>query len=114
VNHHTSPEVARMLELSARLRDSRRVRQLAKASNDPEALRAVAGEAAHALVDIQRSCDVLCAQLVPKLTLVPPNSQDFEDVLDAIAEEFRHIHYHIVNTRLFNYAASGRDMGTAG
>jgi hypothetical protein len=63
----------------------------------------VASEAAAGLFDIRKSTDVLFRELLPRLISLRPESAEFEDVLDDIAEEYRHINYHITNTRLFNY-----------
>jgi hypothetical protein len=63
----------------------------------------VASEAAAGLFDIRSSTEVLFGELLPKLVSLSPESSDFEDVLDDIAEEYRHINYHIANTRLFSY-----------
>ena len=75
--------------------------RLARGTNADE-IGDVASEAATSLVDIERSCSVL-KELFPRLREVKPDSTIFEDLLDGIAEEFRHIHFHIANTRLFNY-----------
>ena len=63
----------------------------------------VASEAATGLLDIRKSTEVLFKELLPRLMSLPPEGLAFEDVLDDIAEEYRHINYHIANTRLFNY-----------
>lgn len=63
----------------------------------------IASEAADGLLDIRKSAEVLFKELLPRLMSLPPDGADFEDVLDDIAEEYRHINYHITNTRLFNY-----------
>jgi len=77
--------------------------------------REVAAEAAHSLADICQSSRVLCEDLMPRLNSILPESAEFEDLLDDIAEEYRHIFYHIVNTRLFNYVVEGRgDAANAG
>jgi hypothetical protein len=99
-------DAKQLLALSGRLQRAPRVVRLAKAA-DSDTIRDLATEAAHGLADIQHSCDALFNQLVPKLNAVSPESPDFDDVLNDIAEEYRHIYYHIVNTRLFNYVVEG-------
>lgn len=63
----------------------------------------IATEAADSLVDIRRSAETLTISLLPRLLVQQPESVEFEDTLDDIAEELRHIYYHIVNTKLFAY-----------
>lgn len=66
----------------------------------------IAAEAAAGLLDIRESAARLSNDLLPRLQLLSPESPEFEDVLDDIAEEYRHIHYHITHTALFSYVAS--------
>jgi hypothetical protein len=108
---HAASDAKQILALSERLQGAPRVLRLAQPGN-PDAIRDVATEAAHGLVDIQRSCEVLFERLVPRLSSLSPDSQDFEDLLDDIAEEYRHIHYHIANTRLFNYVVDASANST--
>jgi hypothetical protein len=63
----------------------------------------VATEAAVCLADIESSCAILRDRLLPNLLAMPAGSEEIEDLLDDIAEEYRHISYHIRNTRLFSY-----------
>lgn len=56
------------------------------------------------LVALRHFADQL--ELTPLGTLAP-DSTEFGEVLDDIAEEFRVIHYQIANTRLFNYVVPG-------
>jgi hypothetical protein len=91
-----------MKSLADLLRRAPRVVKLAR-STDPGSAEDVATEAAAGLMDIQRSSDVLFKELLPKLRSLSPEGRAFEDVLDDIAEEYRHINYHIANTRLFSY-----------
>jgi hypothetical protein len=93
-------DVTYLLSLAAKLEHSPRVRRLAVA--DKLSAEEVATEAAHSLVDIRRSAEVL-ADLLPKLLSEEPESEVFDDTLDDIGEELRHIHYHITNTKLFSY-----------
>lgn len=65
----------------------------------------LASEAATSLVHMQGSAEALLTFL-PKLNSLTPVSEEFEDCLDEIAEELRHLSYHIANTRLFNYVVA--------
>lgn len=89
--------------LTERLKRSPRVRRLAGDSGGVEEL---ATEAANTLIDIQQSTGVMYGDLLPKLLATPPGAPEFDDLLDDIAEELRHIHYHIMNTKLFGYVVS--------
>jgi hypothetical protein len=102
MSDHTAEDVTLLRSLAALLEQSPRVRGLASGA-DPASVGEVASEAADSLVDIRRSAQVLCSELLPKLQSQQPDSADFDDTLDDIADELRHIHYHIVNTKLFNY-----------
>jgi hypothetical protein len=84
--------------LVERLRAAPRVVRLATGDVDD-----VATEAATCIVDIESSCAVLRNELIPKLMSLAPDSPDFDDALDDVAEEYRHISYHIANTRLFRH-----------
>lgn len=88
--------------LADRLRQAPRVVKLGQAA-DTGSVEELASEAADGLLDVRQSADVLFKELLPRLMSLPPEGRDFEDVLDDIAEEYRHIYYHIANTRLFNY-----------
>jgi hypothetical protein len=47
--------------------------------------------------------ETLRTELLPKLFDQEPKSDEFDDTLGDIAEEMRHIHYHLMSTRLFSY-----------
>ena len=79
-----------------------RVKRVA-ATGRPEDEQDVATEAAAGLLDVQRSTAVLFGELLPQLRAADPASSRFDEILDQIAEEYRHIHYHITKTRLFDY-----------
>ncbi|MCY7412777.1 MAG: hypothetical protein LH471_07040 [Salinibacterium sp.] len=102
MSDHTAEDVARIRSLAALFERSPRVRRLA-AETDPASIEDVASEAADSLVDIHRSAELLSSELLPRLQSQEPESAEFDDTLDDIAEELRHIHYHIVNTKLFDY-----------
>ena len=91
-----------MLALADLLRRAPRVVKLA-GRTEGGGVDEIAAEAAASLMDIGRSADLVASMLLPRLRGLQPESRAFEEVLDDIAEEYRHINYHIVNTRLFNY-----------
>lgn len=64
---------------------------------------AEAWQIATALADIEESASRLSKELVPKLLAVPPESDKADDLLNEIGEEYRHILYHIRDTKLFDY-----------
>lgn len=97
----TSEYVTYLLALADRIEQSQRVRRFV-ASGEASA-NEIATEAADSLVDIRRSAEVLRTELLPRLFTQAPESDAFDDTLGDVAEELRHIHYHLVNTRLFNY-----------
>jgi hypothetical protein len=95
-------DTAELLTLTELLSRAPRVGNIGRTEGGEMAAE-IAGEAADGLLDIRRSADVLFRELLPRLLSLPPEGRDFENALDDIAEEYRHIHYHISNTRLFNY-----------
>jgi len=64
---------------------------------------AYAMEIAHSLLDIRESMQVLYDELVPRLCEVPPDSEEYEDILDDIGDEYQHVLYHLLNTSFFSY-----------
>jgi hypothetical protein len=100
-------DLALLRSLIGKLRRAPRVRRLA-AGADAALLDELATEAADSLIDIRRSAELLTAELLPNLSTQSPESPEFEETLDDIAEELRHIHYHITNTRLFDYVVGDR------
>ena len=96
----------RILDLAHLLGRVPRVRRLG-ANYGSNGSDEIATEAATGIVDIQHSLTRLFEDVLPRLESLKPEGEEFEDVLDEIAEEYRHIHYHIVNTRLFNYVVPG-------
>jgi hypothetical protein len=58
---------------------------------------------ATALGDIQESANELFADLVPRLLKADPNSQDAADLLQDIGDAYRHMLYHILDTKMFDY-----------
>lgn len=102
MSEKTASETAELKSLADLLNRSTRVIKLGQATGakGPEE---VASEAADGLLDIRKSAKVLFEVLLPRLQSLPPDGAEFSDVLDDIAEEYRHIYYHITNTRLFKY-----------
>ena len=92
----------RYMRLTQLLSSVPSVRQLAERDGVPDPGE-IASEAADGLLDIQESARVLFADLLPRLESLSPESADLHDLLSDIGEEYRHIYYHIVNTRLFEY-----------
>jgi hypothetical protein len=101
MSDRNSADVAKLLSLAALLERSPRVRRMASAVQISPAN--LASEAADSLIDIRRSAELLSSELLPRLLTQQPESGEFDDILDDIAEELRHIHYHIANTKLFDY-----------
>ena len=96
-----------LARLAGWLRASPRVARLARTASDQED---VATEAANGLLQIRRACETLSNDLLPRLGTFAPDAVGFSEVLDDIAEEYRVIHYHIVNSRLFNYVVPDADL----
>jgi hypothetical protein len=88
--------LAEQLKRIPRITES--VRRRGERSIDAEAW-----QIATALADIEESAATLFTELVPKLLTVPPESEEAEDLLTDIGEEYRHILYHIRDTTLFDY-----------
>jgi len=97
----TPEKMIELRTLVSRLERSRRVHRYASTSDAPS-VDEIAAEAADSLIDICKSANVLCS-LLPRLAKLDAKGAEFDDVLDDIAEELRHIHYHVVNTYLFRH-----------
>ncbi len=102
MNEPTAEDMTLLRSLASQLERSPRVRRLA-AGADRTSVEEIAAEAADSLVDIRRSAEVLSSELLPRLLSQQPESAEFDDTLDDVAEELRHIYYHIGNTKLFDY-----------
>ena len=102
MSDRANEDIERLMTLVERIRRAPRVANLARAQ-PASSVEKVATDAADGLLDIEKSATVLFSDLVPRLRALPPESPEFEDVLYDIAEEYRHIYYHITNSRLFNY-----------
>jgi len=94
-------DLTALRQLAGQLERAPRVRRIAGTEVESAD---IATEAALALLRVERGCKVM-AQLTKTLSEVAPDSQEFADTLDDIAEEFRSIHYQIRTARLFNYVA---------
>jgi hypothetical protein len=65
-----------------------------------------AWEIAHGLADVQESALRIIDNLIPRLLQAAPEGEEAEDLLYEIGEEYRHILYHISNTRFFGYVVT--------
>jgi glucose-6-phosphate-specific signal transduction histidine kinase len=74
------------------------VRRRSRESVDEEAW-----QIATALADIEESAARLFQELVPQLLDATIDSDRARDVLQDIGEEYRHIFYHIRDTKFFDY-----------
>jgi hypothetical protein len=63
---------------------------------------AEAWQIATALADIEESANELFGDLVPKL-LRDSSGSNADDVLNDVGEAYRHILYHILDTKMFDY-----------
>lgn len=95
-------KVVELRDLVSRLRSSPKVMELGEPLG-PEGSEELATEIAAGLIDIRQSTDRIFGELLPRLEVLQPTEQDFADVLHAIGEEYRHIYYHLRNTRFFDY-----------
>lgn len=102
MSQHGPLDTQALKELADLLSRAPRVVKLGR-SSDGSSVEDIASEAAAGLTHIRRSTDVLFNELLPRLKSLAPESSDFEDTLDDIAEEYRHMNHHIANTRLFSY-----------
>lgn len=100
--NRSTQDTEALMALVSLLRRAPRVDKLARTA-EGLSTEDIATEAAAGLIDIQRSADLVYTKLLPQLRSLQPESPEFEDLLDDIAEEYRHINYHIANTRLFGY-----------
>ena len=63
---------------------------------------------ANAFIDIEESMVTIIREQIPKLYLHNLNSSEVDELLSAIGEEFRHILYHINDTKLYNHLMEGQ------
>lgn len=101
--------VPRRMALSDRLERAPMVlRRAEDSSGSRRIVGEIATEAADSLLDIEGSAATIFRELLPALESLQPDSPEFEDMLLEIAEEWRHIAYHILNTELFAYVIPER------
>ena len=55
------------------------------------------------LKDVRECCDRIFGQIVPALLATDPRSADAEALLYDLGEQYRHMLYHITQTRFFAY-----------
>lgn len=60
---------------------------------------------AHDFSDLEKSFTTILDELMPKLLDGDLSAAELDDVLLDIGEEFRHIIYHISNSKYFSYLA---------
>ena len=78
-------------------------RVIAAAERRGKSADAEAWQIATALSDIRESTHRLFSDLVPRLLEASPTDDAADDLLNEIGEEYRHILYHILDTKLFDY-----------
>jgi hypothetical protein len=94
-------DMNRIKALAERLKGTRRLSSdAARRGVNPDE---EAWQVATALSDIEESVTRLFGELVPKLLTVSPESDEADSVLNDVGEEYRHILYHIRDTKLFSY-----------
>jgi len=92
----------RMRHLMSLFLRSKRVRQLGMEHEDPSE-EAEAGALAHALLDIEESTHRIYDELLPQITRGQPRGKTIEKCLFDIAEELRHVMYHIRDPLFFRH-----------
>ncbi|MDR0829613.1 MAG: hypothetical protein LBN95_05840 [Prevotellaceae bacterium] len=63
---------------------------------------------ANSLMDIEESLQTININ-IPKLYSKNINAEEIDDIILDIGEEFRHILYHIKDTKVFEYLFYGND-----
>lgn len=58
---------------------------------------------AYSFLEIEESCKRLCRDFFPKLCSDTLSEEDINNLLFDIGEEFRHIMYHIGDTKFYKY-----------
>lgn len=95
-------EMDRTKALAEQLKQIPRVLEAAQRRGERD-VDAEAWQIATGLSDIEESATKLFNELVPELLAVSPESEQADDLLNEIGEEYRHIMYHIRDTKLFDY-----------
>ena len=88
--------------LAERLKQIPRVRSSAERHGSSSA-EAEAWQIATGLADTEESANELFGTLVPRLLNVVPESEEANDLVNEIGEAYRHILYHILDTKMFGY-----------
>lgn len=70
-----------------------------------------AWELAHTLSDVSESGERVTHELLPALRTAPPGDPEIVIVLHAIGEEYRHMLYHLLNTRYFSHIVASMTPG---
>lgn len=60
------------------------------------------GAILHALVDIKESMDAIYSNILPKLSVEGISQDEVQDLLWDIREEFRHVEYHIHDSKILD------------
>jgi len=90
----SSEEIKLLQLLYKTLKDNKKVAQF-DSEGEPGSWRL-----AHSLSEIERSCSTFYNKLLPKLKKTN-KQEDIEKILHEIGEEFRHLLYHIEDSKLF-------------
>ncbi len=96
-----SASTAAAERLAIRLSRSPRVAQ--SASRNGTSVSAESWQIATALCDIEDAANRLFRELLPRLLSSDSQDESVEDVLNDIGEEYRHILYHILDTKMYDY-----------
>lgn len=78
------------------LKDNKKVAQF-DSKNEPGGWRL-----AYSLSEIEKSCSTFYNKLLPKLKATD-KQEDIENILHEIGEEFRHLLYHIEDSKYYSY-----------
>jgi hypothetical protein len=93
-------DVQRVKELAECLR---RVPRVAKAAvRRGTTVDAEAWQIATALADVEECAEKLFAEIIPRL-IASSDGEAGDDALNDVGEEYRHILYHIMDTKVFEY-----------
>ena len=92
----SSEEIKQVQLLHKTLKDNKKVAQFDSEGN-PGSWRL-----AYSLSEIERSCSTFYNKLLPKLKK-NNKQEDIEKILHEIGEEFRHILYHIEDSKYYSY-----------
>lgn len=92
------------------LEDPARINELARALASYECVsrfnhgaEVEGGTLAHGFSDLEKSFRKFTSELLPKLVEGNLSEREACDLLIVIGEEFRHIHYHLRDSRFYSY-----------